>query len=103
MTGMLWLTFFPPNWEKNIREFLPSSFRSFLAFTKAKTTPSTDIATANTTCDMEHRGKKSGGDRKNGARAVAAGKKSNTKAKQGSQRGGRAGYLVTTRLSIFNI
>ena len=60
-------------------------------------------ATPPTTDDMEHRGGKSGGDRKNGARAVAAGKKSNTKAKQGSQRGGRAGYLVTTRLSIFNI
>lgn len=46
---------------------------------------------------MEHSGKKSGGRRKNGARSAASGKKSNTKAKQGSQRGGRAG---TAALSV---
>jgi len=89
----------PAKLEKNIHEFLPSSFSLFSRllqrrFRKRDHSQHGHIATANTTCNMEHRGgKTSGSDRKNGARAVAAGKKSNTKAKQGSQRGGRAGYM----------
>jgi hypothetical protein len=51
------------------------------------------------TDNMEHRGKKSGGGRKNAA--SASGKKSNTKAKQGSQRGGRAGYPTSPHVYLY--